>query len=161
VRAASARALIGLAGPTDLLSALASKGIGPYVSFLVPPSASPGTVAAFEWWDSGDPAASLGDLLATTARGAGRRLLVPLREADVLLARRVATLADVLTAGLTALATVTVCADGVGCATPVFLHPGTLDAIAIVEGGGGLTVRPARRARGDDRSKTDANGHCP
>ena len=60
-----------------------------------------------------------------------------------------ATLADVLTTGLTSLATVTVCADDGGCATPVFLHPGTLDAIAIVQGGGRLTVRPgATRALG-------------
>ena len=126
-----------------------SRGIGPYVSFLVPPSASLGTAAGFEWWDSVGPTASLGDLLATTARSAGRRLLVPLREADVLLARRVATLADVLTTGLTPLATVTVCADDGACATPVFLHPGTLDAIAIVESGGRLTVRPgATRALG-------------
>ncbi len=149
VRAASAHAVIGLAGPADLLGALASRGIGPYVSFLVPASASSSPAAGFEGWESGGPAASLDDLLATTARAAGRRLLVPLREADVLLARRVAALADVLTTGLTSLATVTVCADDGGCATPVFLHPGTLDAIAIVEGGGRLTVRPgATRAFG-------------
>ena len=128
VRAAAPGAAIGLFGPAPLLRALAASGIGPYVSF--------------EWWLSEDAGSSLEDLLAATARAAGRRLLVPLRDADASRARTVAALADALPAGLTSLDAVTVCAGDGGCATPVFLHPGTLEAVAVVEGGSSLTVRP-------------------
>jgi len=141
VRAAAPRAAIGLSGPTPLLRALAARGIGPYVSFVVAPSLAEES-GGLEWWLSLDPASSLTDLLAATARTPGHRLLLPLREESVDPARRVAALADALPAGLTSLDAVKVCAaDGV-CATSVFLHPGTLEAVAVVEGGRLLTVRP-------------------
>ena len=141
VRAAAPRAAIGLSGPAPLLRALAAGGIGPYVSFVVAPSL-PDDGGGLEWWLSRDPAASLTELLAVTARAAGHRLLLPLREADFEQARRVAALAAALPAGLTSLDAVTVCAAGPSCTTPVFLHPGTLEAVAVVEGGTSLTVRP-------------------
>ena len=111
------------------------------MSFVVAPSlADEG--GGLEWWLSRDPAASLTDVLAAIARAPGRRLLVPLREESFEPARRMAALTDALPAGLTPLDAVEVCAaDGV-CATPVFLHPGTLEAVAVVEGGGPLTLRP-------------------
>jgi hypothetical protein len=141
VRAAAPRAAIGLSGPTSLLRALAAGGIAPYVSFAVAPSLADES-GGLEWWLSRDPAASLTDLLAATARAPGHRLLLPLREESFEPARRVAALADALPAGLTSLDAVTVCAADGACATPVFLHPGTLEAVAVLEGGSSLTVRP-------------------
>jgi hypothetical protein len=141
LRAAAPAAAIGLSGPAPLLAAAAERGIGPYVSFLVPTSAPGDGAAGFEWWLPGAPVTSLEDLLAATAPAAGRRLLVPLRAADVEVARRAAAFAEALPAGLTPLDAVTLCA-GDGCATPVFLHPRTLDAVALVEGGRLLTARP-------------------
>jgi len=149
VRAAAPSAAIGLSGPAALLFAAAEKGIGPYVSFLVSTSAAAEAAAGFDWWLPGAPVTSLEDLLAATAQAAGRRLLVRLRDGDRAVARQTAALSDVLPAGLTSLDAVTVCADAAGCTLPVFLHPGTLDAIAIVEGGRPLIVRPgATRAFG-------------
>jgi hypothetical protein len=141
VRAAAPAAAIGLFGPAGVLRAVAG-GIGPYVSFLVPDSAPPDTAGGFEWWLSGAPATSLADLLAATERAAGRRLLVGLRDGDGAVAREAAALSDVLPAGLTTLDGVTVCAGEPACATRVYLHPGTLEAVAVVEDGGPLTVRP-------------------
>ncbi|HZM50186.1 MAG TPA: hypothetical protein VFE68_06830, partial [Vicinamibacteria bacterium] len=139
VRAAAPAAAIGLAGPAPLLAALAAKGIGPYVSFLVA-SRPVETIAGLDTWISAAPPRSLDSLLGAT-RVEGQRLLIPFGPEQVDLARRAATLADVLPAGLTPLDTVKVCA-GADCATPVFLHPGTLDAVALAEGGGALAVRP-------------------
>src|SRR5690349_4674476 len=141
VRAAAPLAAIGLSGPAPLLRALAASGIGPYVSFVVAPSL-PDDGGGLEWWLSREPAASLTELLAATARAPGHRLLVPLREESFEQARRVAALAGALPAGLTSLDAVTVCAAGPACTTAVFLHPGTLEAVAVVEGGRALTVRP-------------------
>jgi hypothetical protein len=99
--------------------------------------------SAFEWWSAAAPAESIEELLARTAAAAGQRLVIPLRDQDVALARTVAAVADVLSAGLTPLATVQICPEGAtSCATPVFLHPRTLDAIAVATGGGRLAVRP-------------------
>ena len=140
VRAAAPAAAIGLAGPRPVLAALAAKGIGPYVSFLVAPSLPVEAAAGLEGWISAPPPRSLDSLLVAT-RVEGRRLLIPLGPEQVDLARRAAALADVLPAGLTPLDTVKVCA-GADCATPVFLHPGTLDALALAEGGSALAVRP-------------------
>ena len=139
VRAAAPAAAIGLAGPAPLLAALAAKGIGPYVSFLAA-SRPVETIAGLDTWISAAPPRSLDSLLGAT-RVEGQRLLIPFGPEQVDLARRAATLADVLPAGLTPLDTVKVCA-GADCATPVFLHPGTLDAVALAEGGGALAVRP-------------------
>ncbi len=174
IRAEAPGRTVGLSGAADLLAAVSSRGLAPYVSVLVggsSPSARPGS-AETEWWETGPPASSAAELLARTARLRGDRLVVALRDADVGLARAVAGVALVLPAGLTPLAAVEVCAEGDGAA-PVFLHPRTLEAVAIVEGGHRLAVRPRARAAfarplgsdgetalplrpGSDRSEVDA-----
>jgi len=140
VRAWAPAAAIGLAGPAPVLAALASKGIGPYVSFLAS-SVPVETIAGLDTWISAAPPGSLDGLLAATARVGGRRLFFPLGPEQVGLARGAAALAGVLPGGLTPLDAVKVCA-GADCATAVFLHPGTLEAVVLAQGGEALVVRP-------------------
>jgi hypothetical protein len=145
-RAGAPTVTVGLSGPADLLVSLAARAIAPYVSLLVPTSLAPARFRVpegFERWEPAAPASSIEEALARTARREGDRLLVPLREEDMPVARALARLAGVLPAGLTPLADVSVCAEGVAtCVPAVFLHPGTLEAIAVLDGGRWLTVRP-------------------
>ena len=149
-RAALPAALVGLTGEAEVLSGLAARDARPYVSVLAATGAAParrGDAAAFEWWSRAEAGGSVEDVLALTAASVSDRLVVALREPAVPVALRVASLAAVLPPGLTPLATVEVCAAA--CNVPVFLHPRTLQAVTVTEGGGRLRVRPgATRAYG-------------
>ncbi|PYQ51501.1 MAG: hypothetical protein DMF78_13245, partial [Acidobacteria bacterium] len=143
VRAASPSAAVGLAGPPALLAAIAAREVAPYVSFAVAddPAAPPAT-RAIEWWRSAAPAHSVSAVLTETSASAAR-VVFPLVADDVAVARAVARLADLLPAGLTPLGSVTVCpADQTACAAAAFLHPGTLEAIALMDSPALLRIRP-------------------
>ena len=142
-RAAAPRAAIGLSGPARRLQAIPAPAIGAYVSFLVANDAGdPAPRGALEWWEAGSSPDSIAEVLRQTAERRGSRLVLPLREADVALARAAAFLADALPPGLTPLDAVRVCSRERAECAPVFLHPGTLEAIAVVAGGERWVVRP-------------------
>jgi hypothetical protein len=146
-RAAAPDAVIGLAGPSDRLRAIPAAALAAYVSFLAPadvaaaPTEDPaaGQVAR---WTPGTPPASVAGLLEETAHRPGARLVLTLRDRDVPLARRLALFADVFPAGLTLLDSVSVCSPPAEECAPVFLHPRTLEAVAIVDGPGSWIIRP-------------------
>jgi hypothetical protein len=139
IRAGNPTVEVGLETSPDTWEGLNKRGVGPYVDFLVGPTRLGGASRRAGW-----PA-----WLETA----------PLRSVET-----VRVLAEVLPADLTPLPTVTVScppAQG-GCDSRVFLHPRTLDAIAIVTPRGPvreLTVRPG--ALGVDLFPLDPDSGVP
>jgi hypothetical protein len=155
VRAALPGAVVGLAGDPEVLSALARADLRPYASVMAASGPAPvrvGAASAFEWWSRTETHDSVEDVLAATAASATDRVVLDLRESNIPAALAVASLAGVLPPGLTPLPAVEVCAAA--CDSPVFLHPGTLEAVAMMAGGGRLHVRPGA-TRASARSLRD------
>jgi hypothetical protein len=107
-----------------------------YLDFIVAPPLGDSAIArqlpGIEIWTSSDAAvSSIVDALGTPRVTGSDRSLITLRGPAVRLAARIAELRSVIPAGLTLLPDVTVdCAAA--CDADVFLHPQTLDAIALV-----------------------------
>jgi hypothetical protein len=152
LRARSPSAVVGIEAPPVLLERLAERGLAPYVDFVVQPlGAPPGPGPASARWARLEASAAtpLPRLLAAARQEGVERFLAPWPEAAktpfALLALR-----DALPPGLTPLSQVTLaCADAAGepagCASEVFLHPSTLEAVALVLPGRPLAsvlVRP-------------------
>jgi len=126
--------------PAPRLADLAAHGLGVYFDVVVMDGAtSPGASALGvpTWRRYGGPS-TITALLAATSEAAGARLLAPAREPGLVLA--MAILRDLLPSGLSPLPEVRVTCEAeagapagvAACASAVFLHPRTLDAIALV-----------------------------
>ena len=132
--------LIGLEAPPSLLPALESRGLGGYFDVVVAEGgaarglASPGVPV---WHRYAGPPTITG-LLAATSVAAGDRVLAPATDAGLVLA--VAGLRDLLPSGLSPLPDVRIACEAEtatpervsACTSAVFLHPRTLEAIAVV-----------------------------
>jgi len=153
IRAVNGQAEVGLETGEDSWARLDKRGVGPYLDFLVGPTRLDGAsrpTGLPVWVRTGPRRSVEGDrsvegVLHLTAAHPGRRLLSPAPDdgGRTLLALR--GLAGVLPEGLTPLPAVAVSCPQDGCESRVFLHPGTLDAIAIVTpraSARALTVEP-------------------
>ena len=121
IHAANPTAEVGLETGREAWADLEARGVGPYLDFLArtrPRRSFAGRRMAGV--DSHRPAGPIETI--APAPDDGGRTIFALRD-----------LRDVLPEGLTPLPAVDVsCPDGEGCATRVFLHPITLDAVAVV-----------------------------
>jgi hypothetical protein len=140
LRAHAPGAAVGIeAAPLDL-DPLWAHGLAPYVDFVVGPTPAPARAggSAARWQRLAGPEAEtlLGLLDATRAPGAERFIAPWPADGEIALALR--SLRHALPPGLSPLPQVTVSCHGPGgaaageCASEVFLHPGTLEAIALV-----------------------------
>ncbi|HEY2946409.1 MAG TPA: phosphatase PAP2 family protein [Vicinamibacteria bacterium] len=140
LRAQQPEILIGLEAPPLLLADLASRGLGGYVDVVVAPGGAAGGASALgvPVWHRYPGPPTIPALLAATTAAAGERVLAPATDPGVVLA--MAGLRDLLPSGLSPLPEVHVAceadnaaADRVPvCTSAVFLHPRTLEAIALV-----------------------------
>jgi len=132
--------LIGLEAPPPLLADLASRGLGGYVDVVVVPGGPAGGASSLGvpvWHRYAGPSTVTG-LLAATSAAAGERVLAPATGPGVVLA--MAGLRDLLPSGLSPLPDVHIACEAETatpdrvpvCASAVFLHPRTLEAIAVV-----------------------------
>jgi undecaprenyl-diphosphatase len=132
--------LIGLEAPAPALPDLASRGLGVYFDFVVleDGTGEPNALGVPVWHRYAGPT-SLPAVLAATGETAGARVLARATDPTVVLAVR--ELRDLLPSGLSPLPEVRVeCepeppARGEACTSAVFLHPRTLEAIALVTPG--------------------------
>ena len=129
--------LLGLEAPASALPDLASRGLEVYFDFVVMEggTGAPNALGVTMWHRYAGPP-SLPAVLAATGETAGARLLA--RAADPAVVFAVRELRDLLPSGLSPLPQVRVeCepeppAEGDACTSAVFLHPRTLEAIALV-----------------------------
>ena len=129
--------LLGLEAPASTLPDLASRGLEVYFDFVVIEGGTgePNALGVPVWHRYAGPP-SLPAVLAATGETAGARLLA--RAADPTVVFAVRELRDLLPSGLSPLPQVRVeCepeppAQGEACTSAVFLHPRTLEAIALV-----------------------------
>lgn len=131
---------IALAGvPAPRLPDLVARGLAVYVDVVVMDGTVPAGASApgVPVWLRYVGPPTIAALLAATSETAGARLLAPARDPGVVLA--MAHLRDLLPAGLSPLPEVSVACEAengaspaAACASVVFLHPRTLDAIALV-----------------------------
>jgi hypothetical protein len=139
-RARHAAIVIGLEAAPQVLAELWARGVGAYVDHVVVSGGAAAPPGAAAWIRADDAAStSVTGALEATRAGAGGRVLLRW-PADPAVAFRVHALREVFPEGLSALGEVAVGCEpwpeGVGgagahCAAEVFLHPATLDAIAI------------------------------
>jgi undecaprenyl-diphosphatase len=141
--------LVGLEAPLSALPDLASRGLGVYVDFVVTGGADPGPVAVPVWRRHAGPQ-TIPALLAATSEAAGGRVLASASDPSIVLA--MGRLRDLLPTGLSPLTEVRVscepeeAAGAAACTSAVFLHPRTLEAIALVTPKApvkGVSVTPA------------------
>jgi undecaprenyl-diphosphatase len=133
-------ALLALEVPTERLPDLSARGLGVYVDVVVIDGAAPPGASALgvPLWRRYAGPPTITELLAATSEAAGERVLAPARDPGLVLAT--ARLREVLPAGLSPLPDVrVVCVAEAGppagapaCTSAVFLHPRTLEAVAIV-----------------------------
>ena len=124
--------------PAPRLADLLARGLGVYVDVVVMDGALPASPPVVSAWRRYAGPSTIGALLAATSEAAGARLLAPGRDPALVLA--MARLRGLLPVGLSPLPEVTVaCTPEAGvspgtaaCTSAVFLHPRTLDAIALV-----------------------------
>lgn len=148
MRAGNPAVELGMETRPEAWDELQARGLGPYLDFRVESATSDGAARAGgpPVWARTGP---LGPFELGAASPYQRRLAqAPGDDGRTLLAARV--LAEVLPQGLTPLSTVEVsCPKATGgCESRVFLHPATLDAVAIVVPRGPVrevTVSPAPR----------------
>ncbi|MBI2833412.1 MAG: hypothetical protein HYX76_03180 [Acidobacteria bacterium] len=141
-RAMNPAASIGLEGPESTLSLLAAQGVIPYLDFLVRPDVTtPGRLAASVdvWLAKSLETATLREILRAAATSSPVLLSMPVEsEALVRLVRLVGELRDMFPPALAPLAELrATCESSSGplaCSARMFLHPYSLDAIALVEG---------------------------
>lgn len=130
IRAGNPKAEIGIETGPGMLEPIDKRGVGAYLDYLVgaPTLNGPQRRGGLPVWIRKTPLRSVEGYLD----GAPRVLLAPDDGVRTILAMR--ALAEVLPEGLTPLDAVTVSCpeDQGGCESRVFLHPRTLDAIAIV-----------------------------
>ena len=149
LRAQAPGAAVGLEAAPGTWAALRPYGLGPYVDFGVQAPDAPELAGIARWTRvRGEDALSPGSLLRITRRGGAERWLAPWpTDRAVPLALR--ALRDVLPPGLSPLPQVGLACDGELCGAEVFLHPGTLEAIALVHPQGAVSavsVRPGATA---------------
>jgi membrane-associated phospholipid phosphatase len=128
---------IGLEAPPSVLPHLESRGLGGYVDVVVGEGGAAGSLGVPVWHRYAGPPTITG-LLAATSAAVGERVLAPATDAGLVLA--MAGLRDLLPAGLSPLPEVRVACEGEtatpdrvpACTSAVFLHPRTLEAIAVV-----------------------------
>jgi hypothetical protein len=149
LRARAPTAAVGLEAPAEVQAALWRRGLAAYVDFVVGGPAPPGLG---RWVRLGAAETlSVPRVLAASRGEAAERLLVPW-PAGGAVALSVRALRDVFPAGASGLPEVTVACEGErapACASEVFLHPRTLEAVALVEPHGAtrwIRVRPGARA---------------
>jgi hypothetical protein len=144
-------AAIGLDAAPETLAALWSHGVAPYVDFVVGPAAPPGIA---RWSRLGGSETATIERALAASRLEAERLLAPW-PADPENALGLRALRDALPAGLSPLPEVSLSCDASGpgateaCAQEVFLHPRTLEAVALVHprpGTGTIWVRPGATA---------------
>ena len=132
--------LIGLEAPPAVLPELESRGLGGYVDVVVGEggAASGGRSLGVPVWQRYAGPATITGLLAATSAAVGERVLAPATDPGLVLA--LAGLRDLLPSGLSPLADVRIACEAEtaapderpACTSAVFLHPRTLEAIALV-----------------------------
>lgn len=135
LRSRAPAASVGIDAPPETRAALWTRGLAPYVDFVVHPRrspAEPGVPGTARWACLGpDDTLTLERTLEATRVSGPERWLAPWPpDGEIALGLR--ALRDALPAGLSPLPQVSVSCAGDACDTEVFLHPGTLDAVAIV-----------------------------
>jgi hypothetical protein len=134
LRSRAPAASVGIDAPPQALAALWTYGLAPYVDFVVHPlrQAEPAVPETARWARlAPDDTLTLERTLEATRAADAERWLAPWPpEGEIALGLRV--LREVLPAGLSPLPQVSVSCAGEACDTEVFLHPRTLEAIAIV-----------------------------
>jgi hypothetical protein len=143
LRARAPGAVVGIETPAESFDAVWSQGLAPYVDFAVAPPAAAGLPRWLRL--APEEGATLPRLLEATRTAGAERFLAPWPD-DGAVALGLRSLRQTLAPGLTPLPQVTVSCLGpagepAACASEVFLHPGTLEAIALVRPGG--TARAA------------------
>jgi undecaprenyl-diphosphatase len=140
LRAQQPDILIGLEAPPSLLPELASRGLGGYFDVVVVEGGATGGASALGvpvWHRHAGPSTITG-LLAATSATAGERVLGPATDPGLVVA--MAGLRDLLPSGLSPLPDVHIACEAEtatpnhlpACTSAVFLHPRTLEAIAVV-----------------------------
>jgi undecaprenyl-diphosphatase len=132
--------LIGLEAPPSLLPDLESRGLGGYVDVVVAEggAASGGASLGVTLWHRYAGPPTITGLLAATSVAVGERVLAPATDPGVVLA--MAGLRDLLPSGLSPLPEVRIACEAEtaapshvpACTSAVYLHPRTLEAIAVV-----------------------------
>ncbi|HEY7511183.1 MAG TPA: sigma-E factor regulatory protein RseB domain-containing protein, partial [Vicinamibacteria bacterium] len=128
---------VGVEASEDVRAALWQRGVAPYVDFVVRPAAGAAPPPGVASWARATAAASrsVAGALGATRRGNGEPVLLPW---DAEAAPALHALRETLPPGLTPLADVAVACEPVApsgaasCAAEVFLHPVTLEAVALV-----------------------------
>ena len=152
IRGEQPAARIALRVPSSLLVPLASRAVAAYLDAVVLPAAARGNIPpeavasmrGIEWWVEASPGTGSGtDRVLRETSGATDPVVLQAHGDALALVGTVAALRAVLPQGLTPLPDVVVTCDA--CRDDVWLHPETLDAVAVVRAAypiQSLTIRP-------------------
>jgi len=149
LRAAAPGARVGIDASFSALEDDGMSSLRAYVDFVVADggrAAAASQLAGVELWtSSATPVASIADATLAPRLPGSDRVVVSLAADRVGLAVRLAELRDIMPAGLTPLPDVAISCD-VSCTADAYLHPQSLDAIAIVRADAPVSrvrIRPA------------------